>query len=175
MPTPLPLQAHELPLCLVAVRTATGVVTFKVTRRPTEQVIHLGTQLVIDQRSVLATPHAERIARELREQFTDHAVGVVSREPWFLVDWEQVTRAIEDFDPATGWRTRLGDISVGAEVQVDLWNHEYPDSKRRGQVVGIAGRRYIVKLSQPYGRVGEVIAPRSMVKPVVRVAALAEF
>lgn len=158
--------------CLVALQTATGSITFLVTRHPASQLDHLGTQLEIARRLVVTTPHAERIANELRAQFADAVISTLGNHPYFLVDWEAVEAALGEFDHTTGKRLRMGDVAVGDQVQVEISTVGQPGRKFRGKVTAITGRRYAVKLDRPDGDLGSLLAPRSQLKPVVRTVAL---
>ena len=159
---------------LVALQTATGAVTFLVTRHPATQLEHLGTQLELAHRLVLTTAHAERIASELRAEFADKELTAWGHHPYYQVDWEDVLRLVDEFDPATGKRTSRAGVSVGDTVQVDISTalpHQIHRG-RRGEVVSIAGRRYLVRLLEPIGDFTAMWAPRSLIKPVVRACAL---
>lgn len=159
--------------CLVALQTATGAVTFLVTRHPAVQLEHLGMQLEVARRLVITTPHAAWMADELRAQFAgDRSCGIFGDRPYYSVDWEDVEAAIADFDPATGKRLRLADVSVGDQVQVELSTVSRPDRKERGEVTAISGARYRVKFPKPIGDMVGIWAPRALIKPVRRACAL---
>lgn len=167
----IPIQ--PLHPALVALQTATGAVTFLVTRHPAAQIEHLGTQLQIDRSLVVTTPHAERIANELRTELAEKQLTTFGTHPYFQADWEDVEQLVGEFDPATGQRLRRGDVSVGARVQVALEVPEgQPPKNARGEVTGIHGRRYLVRLDKPVGAVVSMWAPRSLIKPIVRACAL---
>ena len=167
-------SATSLHPCLVALSTATGAVTFLVTRHPAAQISHLGMQLAVDHSMVVTTPHAQRIADELRHEFAEKALANWGNHPYYLVDWEDVERTIAEFDHVTGRRMRRGDVAVGDEVQVDITTAApHAMGKRRGEVTGISGRRYLVRLLEPIGDFTGMWAPRSQIKPVVRCLALA--
>lgn len=154
---------------LLALSTATGAVTFLVTRHPEAQLAHLGMQLEVDHRLIVSTPHAERIANELRNEFSDKAISTFGNHPYFLIDWEDAERAIADFDPVTGHRLRRGDVAVGDQVQVEITTASPGNAgKRRGEVTGISGQRYLVRLLEPIGDCIGMWAPRSAIKPIVR-------
>lgn len=163
---PQPLADPGPPLHLVAVRTATGAVTFFATRRPTEQLIHLGRELVVERRLVMQTRHAERLVQELQSEFADTQTANDGR-PFFLADWESAVDAIAQFDLATGQRMEREGVKVGDTVQVELGLADSP-SKLRGYVRGINGKRYLVEI--PNGPTG--LFTRNLVKPIVRVPAL---
>lgn len=161
------------PLNLVLARTVTGATTFIVTRRPDEQLGHLGTQLEIDQRHVVQTEHADEIAQKIRQDLDDKRL-LVHEGGWFGVDWETALRLVEDFDPATGQRVRLGDVSVGQLVWVKVADADGPIHSSKCTVVGIAGRLYLLELHRPVGGVRRLAMPRDLIKPHLRLAALAE-
>lgn len=166
------IPVQPLHPCLVALQTATGAVTFLVTRHPAAQIEHLGTQLEIAQSLVFTTPHAERIANELRLEFADKVVSNFGQQPYFLVDWEAVLSTLGEFDAASGRRTRMEDVAVGAVVQVEIARAAEPGRKERGEVTGISGRRYLVRLFTPVGDFTGMWATRAQIKPIVRTCAL---
>lgn len=157
---------------LVALQTATGAVAFLVTRHPATQIEHLGTQLELAHRLVVTTAHAERIANELRLELADRVSSAWGSHPYFLADWEEVLDLIGQFDHATGKRLTRAGVSVGDLVQVDLSTVDMPNQKCRGEVAGISAKRYLVRLHTPIGDFTGMWAPRSQIKPVVRVCAL---
>ena len=155
-------------VCLAIVATATGAVTFLVTRHPGVQLAHLGTQLEIARSLVITTPHAERISSQLQAEFAGKALSTFGDHPYFLVDWEEVERVLAEYDLATGRRLRMGDVAVGDLVQVEIATTSAPHRKLRGLVTAIAGRRYAVKLDEPDSELRALLAPRSQLKPVRR-------
>lgn len=156
------------PLCLVAVRTVTGATTFIVTRRPDEQLGHLGTQLEVDQRLVVQTEHADEIAIRIRSDLNDKRL-TAHEGNWFGVDWEAVLGLVKDFDPATGNRVRLADVSVGDEVWAKVADANGAVATSKCSVIGIVGRLYLLELHRPVGGVRRLAMPRSQIKPSVRV------
>lgn len=160
----------EPDLHLVACRTATGSVTFFATRHPTEQLIHLGTELEVDRRIVAPTPHADRLVHELQAEFADERLTQWAGRPYFHPDWERVEQAISEFDLPTGRRMRRAGVAVGDTVQVQMGLMEQPRS--RGEVMAIAEKRYLVALERPIGDVKSGWFTRLLIKPVVRVPAL---
>lgn len=166
-------QVHPLHPCLVALQTATGAVTFLVTRHPAAQIEHLGTQLEVSRSMVVTTPHAERIANELRTELADQVVSAWGNHPYFLADWEEVERLVGEFDHASGRRLRRGDVAVGDPVQVEIKTAAGDEARKaRGEVSAIHGRRYLVRLERAIGDLVSVWAPRSLLKPVIRACAL---
>lgn len=163
----------RLTLTLVALQTATGAVTFLVTRHPGVQLAHLGTQLEIARSLVVTTPHAERIARQLEAEFAGKALSTYGDHPYFLVDWEFVEQALAEFDLVTGRRLRMGDVAVGDAVRVTLTLASEPERKLRGYVTAIAGRRFAVKLDRPDGELHSLLATRAQLKPILRAVAAA--
>ena len=155
-------QLHPV---LVAIQTATGAVTFLVTRHPQQQIEHLGTQLQIAHRLVYTTPHAERICRELREQFEDKVLTTHGQQPFFLLDWETVLATFEDYDAETGQRMRLGELAVGDIVMTEL---SAGGERLRGEIRSITGRRFLIRLLKAAGELQAVWAPRSRIKPHLR-------
>lgn len=158
--------ATARPLQLVAVRTATGATTFIVTRRPDEQLGHLGRELEVDQRLVVATEHADEIAVKIRSDLNDKRL-LAQDGSWFGVDWETVQRLVGDFDPATGHRMRLGDVSVGDEVWAKVADAQGTICLSKCTVLGITGRLYLLELKKPIGGVHRLAMPRSQIKPHV--------
>lgn len=80
--------------------------------------------------------------------------------PWFAADYDDILRVLNDYDPATGKRWRDERFEIGSRVQVA--------GAGRGHVKSFRGPMIVVKLEAPQGAVGEVIAPKSLVKPVLR-------
>lgn len=159
------------PLHLVACRTATGSVTFFATRRPTEQLLHLGRELEVDRRTYVPTPHAERIVHELQAEFAEERLTQWAGRPYFTTDWERVEEAIAEFDLATGRRIRRAGIEVGQIVQVQMGLADQC-SKLRGEVTAIAEKRYLVRIERPVGDLKGGWFTRQLLKPIVRVPAL---
>lgn len=152
------------PLNLVAVRTVTGATTFLATRHPNEQLAHLGTVLEIDERLVVQTEHADEIMQRLRSDLD--AKRLYTQEgSFFAVDWETVQRLVGDFDPATGHRMRLGDVSVGDEVWAKVADAQGTICLSKCTVLGITGRLYLLELKKPIGGVHRLAMPRSQIKP----------
>lgn len=168
---PQPVTDISPPLHLVAVRTATGSVTFLASRRPVEQLIHLGRELEVDRRLYAPTPHADRIVQELQAEFADERLTQWAGRPYFTTDWERVEAAISDFDLATGRRVRRAGVSVGDHVQVQMGLAD-SHSKLRGEVTAIAEKRYLVKLDQKVGDVDGGWFTRQLLKPIQRLVAL---
>lgn len=169
-------QPHALPdpgppLHLVAIRTATGAITFFATRRPSEQLIHLGTELEVDRRIVAKTAHADRIVHELQAEFAEDRLTQWAGRPYFHMDWERVEAVIADFDMATGHRIRRAGVEVGQTVQVQMSLAD-SESKMRGEVRAIAEKRYLVHIHNPVGDMKGCWFTRQLIKPIVRVPAL---
>lgn len=160
-------------LHLVAARTSTGSVTFFATRRPTERLIHLGTQLVVDRRLAVPSPHAEAIVEALRADFAEARLTQRAGQPYFLIDWEAAEQAISEFDHTTGKRVRRAGISVGDTVMV-MWGLADDPPRLRAQVLAISGKRYMVRLEKPAAGVEAGWATRNLLKPIVRVPAWRE-
>lgn len=171
MSQPAPQVDLAPPLHLVAARTATGSCTFFATRRPTEQLIHLGTELQVDRRLYVPTPHAERIVHELQSEFAEDRCTTWAGRPYFTTDWEKVEATVEEFDLASGRRVTRAGVSVGDTVQVQMGLAD-SCSKLRGEVTAIAERRYLVQLERPAGDLTGGWFTRQLLKPIVRVPAL---
>lgn len=161
------------PLNLVAVRTVTGATTFLATRHPNEQLAHLGRVLEVDERLVVETPHADEIMQRIRSDLDRHRLDT-QEGSFFAVDWETVQRLVADFDPVTGQRIRLGDLSVGDTVWARLATADEPRLPRKATIIGITGRLYLVEFQQPTGDLQVCQFPRYMLKPHLRHQALAE-
>ena len=168
----MPTVAIQPPhTCLVVLLTATGGVTFLTTRHPAAQLDHLGTQLEIARSLVITTPHAERIAVQLRATFSGKALSTFGDHPYYLVDWEEVEAALAEFDLVTGRRLRMGDVAVGDPVRVSIAMASEPERKLRGHVTAITGRRFAVKLDLPDGEMHSLLATRAQLKPIIRAVA----
>lgn len=167
-----PVPDISPPLQLVAIRTATGSVTFFATRRPVDHLVHLGTELEIDRRTYATTPHADRIIAELHAEFADDRLTQWAGRPYFTTDWEKVEATLAEFDLKTGQRIRRAGVAVGDTVQVQMGLAD-SCSKLRGEVTAIADKRYLVRLFQKAGDLEAGWFTRQLVKPIVRVTALA--
>lgn len=152
------------PLNLVAVRTVTGATTFLATRHPNEQLAHLGTVLEIDERLVVQTEHADEIVQRLRSDLDAKRLDT-QEGSFFAVDWETVERLVADFDPVTGYRIRLGDLSVGDTVWARLATADEPRLPRKATIIGITGRLYLVEFAQPTGDLQVCPFARHLLKP----------
>lgn len=172
MSQPAPQADLTPPLHLVACRTSTGSVTFFASRRPVDQLIHLGTELQVDRRTYVPTPHAERIVAELQAEFAEDRLTQWAGRPYFTTDWEKVEATIAEFDLATGRRVTRAGVAVGDTVQVQMGLAD-SCSKLRGEVTAIADKRYLVRLFQKAGDLEAGWFTRQLVKPIVRVTALA--
>jgi hypothetical protein len=151
---------------LAALRTRDGRVTFFATRRPTEQLIQAEQEHGADHRMIVQSPHAERIAGELRIEFADQQIAS-DGHPMYRVEWEKLVDTVCEFDFATGMRMERDGVKVGDEVQVQLGLAHEPN-KTRGTVRAIYGTRY--SIDAPNGFKG--LYTRNLIKPVVRVPAL---
>lgn len=158
------------PQHLVLIQTATGAVTWFTGLNPGTHVVHYATQLQVERSRVIGTAHAETIAGQLHDQFGGYRCsGVLGDRPWYLLDLEVVLEAVHDFDLRSGQRIRLGDLAVGDRVMVRFMRAD--DSRERGTVTGICGRRFRVDLDEPVRDLRGVWAARDLIKPIVRVAA----
>lgn len=161
--TPFPEGCLPPPHLLV-VGTMTGEVSFRVTRHPAEQVNAFARHQAIARHIAIPSPAAERIARDLHEEFRGAAID--GQPLWYQIDWESVERALSEFDHFTGKRERLGDIGVGDSVQVEM--HVLGGCKMRGRVDGIHGQRFLISLDCAIGDLKAVFAPRTLLKPILR-------
>lgn len=107
------------------------------------------------------TDYFREIAAQLRARFdlySDDAFGL-----WFHTDPRVLLDAIEEFDLATGRRVRMGELlRVDGRVTVKDFG--------AGVIRSIDARGAVVKLDNPRGGLSQVIAPRSLLKPHVRIA-----
>lgn len=170
---PAPQADLSPPLHLVACRTSTGSVTFFASRRPVDQLIHLGTELQVDRRTYVPTPHAERIVAELQAEFAEDRLTQWAGRPYFHMDWERVEATVAEFDMRTGQRIRRAGVEVGQPVQVQMGLAD-SQSKLRGEVRAIAEKRYLVHLDKPVGDMKAGWFTRQLLKPIVRVPALGD-
>lgn len=154
---------------LILIETATGAVTWFSGHNPGTHVVHYATQLAVERSRVIGTAHAETIAGNLHDQFAGCRISVLGDRPWYLLDLEVVLDAVHEFDLQTGNRVRLGDVAVGDRVMVRFMRAD--DSRERGTVTGICGRRFRVDLDEPVRDLRGVWAARDLIKPIVRVAA----
>ena len=69
-------------------------------------------------------------------------------------------RVLNDYDFETGRRWRDARFELGSRVRVQ--------GAGKGSIAGFQGQMILVKLEAPSGAVREVLAPKSLVKPVLR-------
>jgi hypothetical protein len=128
-------------------------------------------ELEIARSLVITTPHAERIACQLKAEFSGKSLSTFGDHPYYLVDWEEVERALAEYDLVNGRRLRMSDVAVGAAVRVTLTLPSEPERQLRGHVTAIAGRRFAVKLDRPDGELHSLLATRAQLKPIIRAMA----
>jgi hypothetical protein len=102
--------------------------------------------------------HAESIVAAVGMEFRHARHDAFG--PWYASDYDDVLRVLNDYDPATGKRWRDARFEIGSRVQVT--------GAGRGHVKSFRGPMVVVKLETPQGDSREVIAPKSLLKPVLR-------
>lgn len=117
-----------------------------------------GAGMLTHRWQAIDSPHAEEIALRVAGEFEVYRVD--AHGPWFIAEYDDVLRTLQDFDIATGKRVRDDRFQLQQPVQVE--------SVGRGVISAFSGRLIVVKLDQPRGNVSRVLAPRSLVKPVIR-------
>lgn len=105
------------------------------------------------------TDYFHEITAQLRRRYqllSEDGFGL-----WFHVDPRELAAAIEEFDLESGKRVRIGAaLCVGGRATVkDLGP---------GTITSLNARGAVVKLDRPKGRVTEITAPRSLLKPHLR-------
>lgn len=152
-----PRAAHVL-----VVERDDGHVFVKATYNPRGRLIALNAGGCLTHRwHAIDTPHAEEIALQLGADLRVQRLD--AHGPWYVAEFEDVMRRIAAFDPKTGERIPAA-IAMGALVQVS--------GAGRGEVKAFRGDYLVVKLDEPLGgHVNTVLAPRALVKPVLRVVA----
>jgi hypothetical protein len=110
---------------------------------------------------VFRTDHFRAITNALQQRYRPYSIdgfGV-----WFEMDLSVLLAAVDEFDLGTGLRVRMGlHFCVGGRVTVK--------DTGSGTIASLNERGAIVKLDRPKGNVSQVIAPRSLLKPHLRVA-----
>lgn len=117
-----------------------------------------GAGLLIHRWQVVDTDHAEDIVRLVGHQFELHRRDAFG--PWFAADYDAVLRVLNDYDTNTGKRWRDERYTIGSRVRVE--------GAGKGKLTGFRGRHLIVTLDSPAGGAHQVIAPHTLVKPVLR-------
>jgi hypothetical protein len=142
---------------VIIIQNDAGLCAVLDTREPHRNLMHIASTYTIERREALATHCHQEIAWQLREWLTSKHAGM----PWAMVDFEDLKAQLAMFDPMTGKRRSLGGINVGDRVATaDLG---------RGKVVAIRpDGRFQINLDNPKGTLYSVLAPRSLIKPVLR-------
>lgn len=111
--------------------------------------------------SVYRTDHYRNIVEAVRERHKPYSVDGFGL--WFEMDPSTLRAAVEEFDLATGNRTRMGEwLRVGGRATVK--------NVGPGTIESMNERGALVTLDRPKGNVRQVIAPRALLKPHFRVA-----
>jgi hypothetical protein len=124
-----------------------------------------GAGLLTHRWLAIDTPHAEDIVAAVAKDFAPARLDAFG--PWYLADYDEMLRTLQDFDALTGKRLRDARFEVGARVQVT--------GAGRGHIKAFRGPMLVVKLDSPRGSCSEVITSKSLVKPVLRVIATREL
>lgn len=138
------------------------------------KVLVLGTDNARNR--LIAINAASPLEHEVRAYRTDHYAVIVDHlrrrfRPlsedgfglWFHADPRELFAAIEEYDLATGKRVRLGEhLRVAGRATVKDFGP--------GTIMSIDERGAVVKLDRPKGNLTEVIAPRALLKPHLRLA-----
>lgn len=117
-----------------------------------------GAGLITHRCQVVDSPYSEEIVEAVGREFKLHRQDAFG--PWYVADFDDVLRVLNDYDMQTGRRWRDARFEVGARVQVQ--------GAGKGCIKSFHGQKLVVSLDAPVGAAREVIAPRSLVKPVLR-------
>lgn len=147
---------------IIAAR-ADGAIGLFYAREPLNWLAALGTHAVLEDVEVRPGEAAAKVIEALRGKFqAAHFPGLAL--PWYLIDYRQAINALNEFDLDTGERAR---VAIDTEVMV------LPD-RNRGSVMGYTrGGQIVVRLHASRNVANVVIAPTAMVKPVIRMPAIA--
>jgi hypothetical protein len=149
-----PKAAH-----IVILERDDGHTYFASTFNPQGVVLRLnGAGFLTHRCQVVDSPHAEAIVEAVGRQFELHRRDAFG--PWYVADYDDVLRVLNDYDTETGRRWRDARFEIGARVRVT--------GAGKGAIKGFRGQMLIVTLDTPSGAAREVIAPKSLVKPVLR-------
>lgn len=108
-----------------------------------------------------ATPHYRAIVASLKRRF-----GALAEDGfglWFHIDPSEICAAIEEFDLASGVRTRDGIFELAGRV----WVKDFGP----GEIQAFTDRGARVRLDRHKGGLHEVLSPRSLMKPYLRAVA----
>lgn len=117
-----------------------------------------GAGLLMHRMQVIDTQHAEPIVEAVGRHFSLHRRDAFG--PWYAADYDDVLRVLNDYDMQTGRRWRDERYEVGSRVRVQ--------GAGKGRITGFRGPHIVVDLDGPAGATSIVIAPKSLVKPVLR-------
>lgn len=109
---------HHHAVILLAAREGDGLTHIACVRDPAARLALLQTYGVEIARSETFGPsqHAEAIAQALKRRFQPAALEAGG--PWFAIEYPQARAALAEYDLATGLRSRMGRVPVGARVRV---------------------------------------------------------
>lgn len=131
-------------------------------RKPTEYLALLASATHLGRTEVRPSRHAPKIVKALASRFSHSITDRNESSFWTAADYEELIAALDEFDLDRG--VLIARAGVKLNDLVEVAHHG------RGRVTGftICGR-VMVRLEKA-GRLAEVgaIAPRSMVKPVIR-------
>lgn len=139
-----------------------GTVGFLYARDPLNWLAQLGTHVQLGEVEVRVSAAAERIVNYLRTRFRIANVPS-SPHPWYLVDFDQARRALDEVNLETG--EPADGLEMGSEVMV-------LPQRVRGWIFGFThAGQIVVRHQAPRGVKHISIVPRENLKPIVRIKA----
>jgi hypothetical protein len=145
---------------IVASRHQDGAVGLFYSRDPSTWLVALSSHAQLDQVEVRHGAASAHVVEQLRTRF-DPLHAPAGALPWYLIDFDQATKALGEYDLETGARV------AGAAFK--LHDRVYVASAGRGVVEGFTPcGRVTVRMEANRLTSRVVHAPRSLVKPIVR-------
>lgn len=126
--------------------------------RGTLQTLHTAGMLT-HRWEAIDSAHAEEIALRVSAEFNLYRVDAFG--PWFATSYDEMHRVLKDYDAATGARIRDDRFVINQRVQVT--------GAGRGTVVKVHSKDVVVNLDEPLAGTKQVLAPKALVRPVLRV------
>ncbi len=148
---------------IVASRQQDGAVGLFYTREPGNWLVALSNSCQLDQVEVRPSVKAPSVVEQMRKRFASIHIAS-SALPWYQLDFRQVIEALDEYDLTRGCLVMRGGVKVNDPV--------YVNNAGRGIVTGFTRcGRVMVRLDRMGMHCAAVYAPRSAIKPVLRLVA----
>lgn len=137
------------------------------TRKPCEQVSLLASLTHVGRVEIRPSPYAKRIVEAIGRKFETSITCRSTESFWTSADFEDLVASLDEWDAPTGAQVENAGVKLHAPV--------YVQTLGRGVVTGFTRfGRVVVRMDRPDNLAAAVaIAPRSQVKPVLRVVGAA--